>query len=43
MFELTRLGVRMGLRGLGFRILLLATLALLEWPFSPATFPVASN
>lgn len=29
MFELTRLGVRMGLRGLGFRILLLATLALL--------------
>ncbi|MCQ4250246.1 ABC transporter permease [Pseudomonas stutzeri] len=29
MFELTKLGTRMGLRGLGFRVLLLATLALL--------------
>jgi len=43
MFELTRLGVRMGLRGLGFRILLLATLALLGMAFLAGNFPVASN
>lgn len=38
MFELTRLGVRMGLRGLGFRILLLATLALLGMAFLAGNF-----
>lgn len=38
MFELTRLGVRMGLRGLGFRILLLATLALLGMAFLAGSF-----
>lgn len=38
MFELIRLGVRMGLRGLGFRILLLATLALLGMAFLAGNF-----
>ena len=38
MFELTRLGVRMGVRGLGFRILLLITLALLGAAFLAGNF-----
>jgi Cu-processing system permease protein len=38
MYELTRLGVRMGSRGLGFRVLLLTTLVLLGMAFLAGNF-----